>query len=240
MWRGKFFQVLPAILKDNPTDRFIFLTLTVKNCELAELRSQLSWMNKSWEKLTKRKQWPAKGWLKSVEVTRADNDLVHPHFHSLLMVPPSYFGRGYLSQESWRKLWQSCLRVDYLPQVNVQAIKPRRGPSEFTPKQQIGLGILECLKYSVKPSDLLRGDVRRQIANRDWLVELTHQLHKVRAVSTGGVFRDYLADRLGEEPESLIHSQELDSEQTLEEELRRIRFEWEEKKKKYSTIGFDT
>lgn len=211
MWRARFFQVLPRILQDYPKARFVFLTLTVRNCRLQDLRDTLAAMNRSFVLLTKRKEWPGLGWVKAVEVTRGADDSAHPHFHVLLMVKPSYFTHGYLSQERWGELWQSCLKVNYSPVVDVRAIRPRKGTPEAELPAAMIAAVTETLKYSVKPSDVLRepiASVWSQSSNRDWLLELTQQLHKTRAIATGGVFKGYLAGLLEEDPEDLIHADE--------------------------------
>ena len=230
MWRAKAFKVLPKVIEQYPKSRFVFLTLTVKNCQLSELKQTLAWMNKSWTLLTKRKEWPAQGWIKSVEVTRSSHDLAHPHFHCLLMVRPSYFTTGYLSQKRWSEIWQDCLKVDYTPVVHIQTIKPPKGASEGQEGAAMLTALCETLKYSVKPGDVLRDD-NRGMSNQDWLVELTKQLHKTRAVATGGVLKEYLK-LLEEEPDDLIFA---DESGVTEADLDspRVAFGWREKTKRY-------
>jgi plasmid rolling circle replication initiator protein Rep len=124
MWLARFKTHVPRIIADYPTHKFIFLTLTVRNCQITELRSTLKQMNYAWNKLRGRKQFPADGWMRNVEVTRADNDYAHPHFHALLMVKSGYFtDRHYLSQEKWTEMWRTCMRIDYDPIVHVQRVK---------------------------------------------------------------------------------------------------------------------
>jgi plasmid rolling circle replication initiator protein Rep len=222
MWRARFFQALPKLVNEYPTHRFIFLTLTVKNCELTELRSTLAGMNKAWTLLTKRKQFPAVGWVKSVEVTRnAKDNTAHPHFHAVLMVPAGYFKRGYLSQAKWAELWQKSLRVDYTPVVNVKAVKAPPGVQEDVLGAGLVRAVLETLKYGVKESDL--------VADPDWLHELTQQLHKTRAVAVGGVFKKYISE---EEPEDLVHGED-EPDTELSENDPRFYFGWREKTRRY-------
>jgi len=220
VWRARFFQALPKIRKEYPTSRFLFLTLTVRNCELSELRSCLGHMKKSWERLSKRKQFPALGWLKSVEVTRSTNVTAHPHFHVLLMVNASYFSHGYLSQEKWTELWKESLRVDYTPIVNIKVVRPAKGSSEQELGDQLAKALCETLKYSVKPGDL--------VADQDWLLELTSQLHKTRAVAVGGIFKNFLSE---EEPEDFINVDE--ENETESQEIESICFGWREFIKRY-------
>ncbi|MCG2916495.1 protein rep, partial [Escherichia coli] len=58
---------------------------------------------------------------------RGSDGSAHPHFHTLMMVPPSMLsGRDYIKHERWVDLWRGCLRVDYDPNVDVRAVKPRK------------------------------------------------------------------------------------------------------------------
>jgi plasmid rolling circle replication initiator protein Rep len=187
MWRSKANKVLPLVLAAYPKYRWLFLTLTIRNCEIGELRSTLAHLNKSFERLSNLKAFPGEGWLRAAEVTRSKDGTAHPHFHILMMVKPSYFGVTYLSIDKWITMWQKSLRIDYRPIVHVKAIK--HDDSNFS-------AILsEVIKYQVKESDL--------VADRDWFVELTKQLHKTRAISSGGILKQYLKE-LEDEPDDLI------------------------------------
>lgn len=62
------------------------------NCQIQELRENLDSMNRTFKRLTQLKAWPAKGWVKSIEVTKGrDGVLVHLHLHILAMLPLLYF-----------------------------------------------------------------------------------------------------------------------------------------------------
>ena len=230
MWRAKAFKVLPQVIEKYPKSRFIFLTLTVKNCQLSELKQTLAWMNKSWTLLTKRKEWPAQGWIKSVEVTRSHDDSAHPHFHCLLMVRPSYFTTGYLSQKRWSELWGDCLKVDYNPVVHIQTIKPSKGIQDALDGSAMLTALCETLKYSVKPDDILEHDSPGMTA-QDWLVELTKQLHKTRAVATAGILKEFMAG-VEDDPDSLIHADD-DGINEADTNSPRVAFGWREKAKRY-------
>jgi len=125
------------------------------------------------------------------------------------MVPPSYFKSGkYLSQEAWTNLWKDVLRVSYKPIIHVEKVRPKKGTSDLDG------AIIETLKYSVKPEDMIgKSDGNPNDKDRDLLVELTSQLHKTRAVATGGILKGYLKV-LEEEPVNLIHDDEEDEVQT--------------------------
>ena len=187
MWKAKAYQVLPLLVKKYPKHRWLFVTLTQKNCPITELRDNLQAMNKGWQRMVQRKAWPAIGWIRSTEVTHGRRGDAHPHFHCLLLVPSQYFsGKGYMSQDKWVELWRSCMRLDYNPILDVQAIRRGKQPMSLVP---------ELLKYCVKESDLVR--------DRECFLELTRQMKNIRCVATGGVLKQYLKE-LEREPEDLI------------------------------------
>lgn len=225
MWKARFIKALPAIITGYPTARWIFLTLTVKNCDLADLRDNLNHMNKAWKRLSDRKVFPALGWVKSFEVTRNPKDgTAHPHFHVLMMVPAGYFkGQAYINQEKWRALWQHALRVDYDPVADVRAVKPKLSSAgQVDPGTALIIAVKEVFKYSIKGQDL--------IADTSWLLELTHQLHKTRAIAIGGVLKNYLSE---DEPDQgdLIHGDDELGEVLLDDP--RWWFSWREMLKRY-------
>jgi plasmid rolling circle replication initiator protein Rep len=217
MWRARFFKALPQIQEAFPTARWIFVTLTVKNCELTELRATLTWMNAAWQRLIQRKVFPALGFIKSVEVTRnPEYGTAHPHFHCLMLVPAGYFSRGYISQADWATLWQSCLKADYTPRVDVRAVKPKKTALNEKPdavNKAMAQAVCETLKYSVKPGDLL--------ADPKWLDELTKQLQKTRAISVGGCLKEFFSE---DEPEDLINADIEEEEKTENESF--LLFDW--------------
>lgn len=128
------------------------------------------------------------------------------------MVQPAYFGRNYLKQSDWVEMWRRCLRIDYNPVLDVQAIKKGQQPSSLVP---------ELLKYCTKESDL--------VCDCEWFLELTRQMHKSRTVATGGLLRDYLSE-LEQEPEDLI-GKDNEGEELVDE--GHLYFGWKRKHKKY-------
>lgn len=185
-WKAKAYKVLPRIVEVYSNHRWLFLTLTQKNCPITELKTTLQHMNRSFQRLSQRKVWPAEGWLRSTEVTRGRDGSAHPHFHCLLMVRPGYFGKNYIKQAEWVELWRNATRLDYNPVLDCRAVKRGKQPMQLVP---------ELLKYCTKESDL--------VADREWFLELTRQMHKMKCITTGGVLKEYLKE-LEAEPEDLI------------------------------------
>jgi plasmid rolling circle replication initiator protein Rep len=218
MWRARFFQAFPQIITDYPDARFVFLTLTVRNCRVEDLRENLCLMNKAWQRLTQRRDFPALGCLKSTEVTRSTLGMAHPHFHAILMVNPEYFSQGYLSHTKWVEFWKDCLRVDYGASVRVKAVKGKLGQTDDVDNEVLE-AIFETLKYSVKPDDLM--------VDKKWLEDITTQLRKTRFVSLTGVFKKYMSEK---EPENLINEDE-----SLDDEISgtSVYFKWKQKVQRY-------
>lgn len=70
-WRAKFLTLAPQIQERYFTHKWLFLTLTIRNCELDDLRTTLTHLNGAFNRLSKLKRFPMEGLIKSVEVTRA-------------------------------------------------------------------------------------------------------------------------------------------------------------------------
>lgn len=233
MWRARFFKALPKYLAEHESYVPVLLTLTLRNCELSELRETIQHLHHSFKKLSARKCWPAQGWVRSLEVTRnPDTNQAHPHLHVLMFVRKSYFrGRGYIKIAKWIQLWRSCLRVNYDPNLDIRRVKTSTEDDsvwdEFTNKktsepmfQNLMKAICETLKYSVKPSDL--------ISDPEWLTALAGQLHNIRSVAVGGDLRGYLSE---EEPEDLIHGDEGEPDDLSQ--YPQVIFDWASEVKRY-------
>jgi len=219
-WTARLFQALPEIIKEYPTHRWVFLTLTVKNCDLVDLKATIATMTKAFVRLSKLKEFPGVGWIKSLEITRnPETGKAHPHFHCLILVPSAYFsGNYYIKAARWRELWQQCLRSDYLPVVNIKAVK-----GKSLDQDGLAVAICETLKYSVKEEHL--------VADADWLVELTRQLHKTRAVSVGGCLRNLLKEE--SDDDDLINIEDSsESKETVADLI--LSFGWRETIKRYT------
>jgi plasmid rolling circle replication initiator protein Rep len=219
-WQYRMFTAMPKLSEQFPTHRWLMLTLTVRNCEVSELKTTIRHMQQSFKRLRERKDFPAHGYIKSLEVTRSENGEAHPHFHVLLMVPRSYFqGYSYIKTERWAELWQESLRVDYLPVVDVRTVKSKN-PNK---PHDISAAVVEVLKYETKVADLE--------AHPDFLLELAKQLVRVRAVEVGGVLKQYLKTDEPDSDEELIGHQS--DEEKLDELQAALTFNWQRSIKRY-------
>lgn len=216
MWQARFLEALPDIEAEHAGARWLFLTLTIRNMPLPELRSSVQGMNKAWQRLIKRAEFAGNvvGWVRTTEVTRAKNNDAHPHFHCLLMVRPSYFAKNYVKQERWTDLWRECMRLDYQPMVDVRAVKSQ-GCDDGLRR-----AVAETLKYAVKPDDMQDA----------WLLELTRQVHRLRFIAAGGALKDAL--RQDDESDADLAAGDGAGEGT-DDDAPQLYFDWQRKERCY-------
>src|SRR4051794_184508 len=225
MWQAKVYRALPSLLRDFPDIRFLFMTLTVRNCLVENLNAQLRELGKAWKRMRDLDIWPALGWVRAVEITRGRDGSAHPHYHCLLAVPPTYFQADYLQQSEWSWLWQECLRVNYRPVIDVRTVKADYNPrwrEHPTAPYKVWGAIAEILKYTVKVSDMVR--------DHDWFIAVVDQIHKTRSVAIGGILKKYIKDREKERLTDEI------GEEVPEEVKDRVFFGWKRQVKRYRKI----
>jgi hypothetical protein len=133
-----------------------------------------------------------------------------------MLMRPSYFTRNYVKQARWAELWKECARLDYTPVIDIHTVKARGGDSGETPLRR---AVMETLKYSVKPSDLT--------LSRDWLLELTRQVYKLKFVASGGVLKDVLRENEESDEDLMLLDEGGDSGDPV------LHFEWKRQVKRY-------
>jgi len=243
-WKARFYQALPEVVEAYPKARWIFLTLTVRNCAIEDLGETLKQMNQSWQRLIQRKALrPVLGWVRTTEVTKGKDGSAHPHFHALLMVPPSWFTRHYIKHARWVELWGDCLKADYAPNVDVRVVKPKHNlktgtDAPATPvEQQVAAlqgAVMETMKYAVKPDDFVGGDEDDEA----WFLEYTRQIKRKRFTATGGVLKDALKHEDEMTDEDLIGD---NGDGAADEDESRIAFSWRPSEANYRRAPrFDT
>lgn len=186
-------DVCNSIKKDNPTYKYLMLTLTVPNVKADELNSEIKHMMKSWDKLTKRKEFKnkIKGYFRALEVTyNSKRDDYHPHFHILLCVSSNYFGKNYIPQARWLELWQESTKYPHITQVDIRAIRPNKKRDS----DSVTSAAAEVAKYSTKPSDYVEKISKDEYkADKKVVNQLVKSLAYKRLVSFGGVMKDHFS-----------------------------------------------
>jgi len=178
--------------------RYIFLTLTVRNPPMSDLRATIQHMNKSFQRMKETVKWKNSilGYLRVLEYTiqKDNSNMIHPHFHTLLAVEPEYFvsTRGkYLSKNEFSKMWQKALRVDYEPIVDIRIVKANSKKD----KSADAAAVAEMCKYPLKDTDISRVED---------FEKLVIQLKNIRNINAGGILKTILkgTDKIDDD---LIH-----------------------------------
>lgn len=238
-YQGKF---LKSFNEENcGGDEYLFITLTLKNCPVNELRDTISLMGKGWKRWYERKSFPAQGYLRSLEVTmqrdrllidgrgkrssgppsRLDNGLLmaHPHFHIVLCMKPGYYEFNFKDKDSWIDDWQSVMRLDYRPSISIKKINTG---------DNLIISLLETLKYTTKPADF---DETNPVAG-EWLYALTEQLNGVRSLSVGGNISKFCK-------QSDINSIEdnCKTDEEYEQTGHKFKLSWNDNKNRYDVVS---
>ena len=163
----------------------LFLTLTVTNPDVKDLKATVAHMNKSFQRMseTKRFKNAILGYFKSIEILgdKTPNGQAHPHFHILLVVKENYFKKSdYINQKEFLQMWRDATRNQNITQVDVRRIKSKN--ENFS---DIDSAIAETVKYAVKHSDLCKR------TNEDFYYLYT-QTKNLRFISAGGILKDHL------------------------------------------------
>lgn len=131
--------------------RYIFITLTVRNCKADELSETLDKMYKGLRSWTSSERaflnYRILGIVQKLEITyNKKANTFHPHFHLLCEVENSYFKdeSKYIEAPDLSKKWAETLGLDYHPSCKIQAVKKHDTKS-----------VLETAKYTAKDSDYL-------------------------------------------------------------------------------------
>lgn len=213
MWRGRAFEVLR---KTKIFDNYypIFLTLTLKNCLLVELKNTVKTMAKSFQKFAGMNRYnllkgnTIHGFIRSLETTMPANiEYANPHYHVMALVDQSYWS-NYLTKIDWAKAWGKSLNLDYVPSVKVNAVKSE---SSF----------LEILKYELKPDDYK--------SNWRWLSEFSLQIFGSRKITLGGEFKKEFSF-LEYEPDLIFENANLNK---IKSSSKRLNFSFDHNLRQY-------
>jgi len=209
-WRIRIFQGLPRLLQNYPGFSFLFLTLTVRNCHFAQLRSHLRTMEQGWSRLSQLDCFPGAGYLKSLEISRPRDCFFAGQFVGRMGTKVSRQWLTHLEARGFDcSLWSEhpCEEVhphfhvlmmvspqyfqvgNYMDNARWQFLWRRAARLDYNPVVDIrevtdvDSGVFEVSKYCLKSTDMV-----------DTLGCLTvRQLHGLRLLSIGGAFADYFS-----------------------------------------------
>jgi plasmid rolling circle replication initiator protein Rep len=228
---GQTALVATEILKQQPKTRFLFLTLTVKNCSADKLSGTLKMMDNGFQYLTasSRNFVPARvlkknllGYMKATEITYNQREnTYHPHLHVILAIRESYFHHDYIKKSEWVTLWQQAMKLDYAPSVHIETVKDSR-------KGMAG-AVAETAKYPVKVADLL--EITDKEKSVSALIALHEAMQNRRMVTFGGLFKTIRAElRLQDVDTENVDLNDTDQEdENVFKPIERVFFRWHAK-----------
>ena len=144
---------------------YYFLTLTVRNPDLTDLRSTIQKMSKAFRlmfndsdaSIFKPIRRVVRGYYRTLEYlgSNTKSGEAHPHYHILLVMPKDYrpSRKEYISAQQWQQMWKHALKVSYDPTIDIKRVRPSR--KKGASHSAMVSAISEVTKYSVKPSDVL-------------------------------------------------------------------------------------
>ena len=181
-------KVVTEVIRQKPTVRWLFLTLTVKNVyDGEELNQSLSDMAQGFRRMMQYKKINKNliGFMRATEVTvnEIDNSY-NQHMHVLLAVESTYFKNteNYVTQKQWIKFWRKAMKLDYDPSVKISIVRPN---NKY--KTDVESAIAETAKYPVKDTDFMTDDEQKNLKR---LSDLEEGLYRKRLISYGGLLKE--------------------------------------------------
>lgn len=225
-------SIITEFLKEKTNARFLFLTLTLKNVEDGQALDQsLKKMTLGFNRLFKYKAVDKNllGFMRVTELTVNKKDKTYnQHMHVLMAVSSNYFKKEhYLKQSDWRALWKKAMKLNYLPQVRISAVK-----ANTKKDTAIRSAVKETAKYSVKSSDFL---IHSHEENLKIVKDLNLGLNRKRMIAYGKMFKEiherlHLSDA---EDGNMIHVKDDKENENEIEQAKIIVAQWNYKKKNY-------
>lgn len=160
--------------------KYLFLTLTIKNCSHEDLNDTVNLLLNSFNRMIRRKEFKnsIQGYYRNGEITyNIEEDTFHPHIHCILAVNSNYFkSSNYITKYKWQKLWQDCCDLDYLPILDIRQIDILNNNN----------AVCEVTKYAVKFKSVLT-DTDRDVKI---LESLHNAMYGKRLTTYGGIFKE--------------------------------------------------
>lgn len=163
------------IVKQFEENKFVFITLTVKNCKDTELTNTINHLLQSFRRITNRKTWQKNfiGYVRGLEITyNAKENTYHPHIHILAVTSAEYYKSDYVDLHTLRKWWTESANLDYFVQVNIEAVSDKNK------------AVAEVAKYAVKMSSVLDSGISSQTLRATQIIASC--IENRRLIATGG------------------------------------------------------
>ena len=197
---------------------FIFLTLTVPNCNAEELRSTLSAMQAAWNRFRQLKQIKKimRGYYRGIEVTHDIEPIIserryrkYRDYYDLRGIKPGFnnpnygkyhphyhiviaVNKSYFTCRDYLsdKVWRELWEQSYRASGTLQ-VDIRAVKPKRKGEEPTRTAVLEVTKYPVKDSEYLSGDLTEDTRT---VGALEREVRDLRFVSLGGCFKEAHAE----------------------------------------------
>jgi plasmid rolling circle replication initiator protein Rep len=211
----------------------LFLTLTVRNCSIEDLKITLDNMFKAWNEFLKHKlRVIVKGWFRSLEVTydgdkkitpqryreakkyyderglkqgdvNPNYNTIHPHFHAILFVERTYFKSDYYMET---RDWVKLWRQSARLDYD-PVCDIRRVKTSKEKKNQVS----DIAKYVYKDAEILT-DKLSEKEKDDVVQSLSSAFHGRRLYAYGGIMKEIAAELRLDEDKMIDDNDEINPE----------------------------
>ena len=179
----KMLKIINGLMKQNKDCEWQFVTLTVKNCKIEELKDTMQEMSRTWNSIASSKPFKRNilGTARSVEITYNQRTKeFHPHYHILTIWKPDFTPSNLIVDK-----WMSSIRLTVSEKAQcTESIKNLHYTEEKDSEEDIKNAILEVYKYSIKDNELLEMPLKT-------LKILNFQLKGKRMTSLTGIIKQY-------------------------------------------------
>ena len=187
---AQFFNNLPDIIEQYPMHNWYFMTLTIKDCDVHQVRKSIDILNASFKKLLlgdkfskyfKQSSEEKCGYFKCLEIsdTEYSTTMCRPHLHVILHLPKnSTYSKNYVSREKLERLWLNALNIqdNYKITVDMQNI-------DFDDIHEQIINLCNIASYMMKHNsiDLLK--------DKDFTIEYLRQIAGKNLHSSAGTLK---------------------------------------------------
>lgn len=253
MWQARFLQALPKLIEKEPSARWLFLTLTVRNCDIGNLGATLTTMNAAWNRLSNRgifKPKPGNGRSRILP----NGTLNEWHKEFIGPVKPEALVKGWIrttevtrgADGSAHPHFHVLMAVpssyfkgdNYISHEKWVEIWRESLRVNYDPNVDIRT-VKSKLAPGDDPANFLRSAVAEtlkysvkpsdMIDDPNWFLELTRQVHRKRFMATGGILKDLLKSEDDIDDEDLLVRTEADA----DDDGSRTAYAWNNGKRQY-------
>ena len=199
-------NAIEVLLRKRYSDSsYYFLTLTVMECDIADLKITIKCINEALKKLFKKSKdgellIEKEGYIRFLHVTRNEYNKAAPHLHVILHVKS---GAGF-SRPELNQAWQECLGyANNYPNIDIKPISSETALSIVVRYCSTQLNKHHRLEHVEVPeaqdqSESKVWSLLKPGSSNNWFLQYQTQTFKMKFITRGGSFKNLLVDARSE------------------------------------------